>query len=109
MPSRKISPGALQRLKAGLRAEARQLRVRAVDGTPEAFLSSVPEVTKVVSGWRVRCYWALLRHRPDLQATEAAGLAVELSRDTVLLELDAEEVAIDACRLLNQPRFSSTE
>jgi hypothetical protein len=106
MSDKKVAPDVLRRLKEALLTEATALRGgrRALSGSP---LSSIPEVLPDVGRWRVLCYQQLLISQLDIEPKDAAGLAIELSRDELLVEHDPALVASDACRLLERWRQQS--
>lgn len=98
-------PGsALLRLKKVLATDAETLKWKSAVDPAASPLASVPDVPTDVGTWRADCYRQLARLRPDLSSREVAGMAIELSRDPVLIDRDPARVAIEACDLLEQSR-----
>ena len=87
---------ALGRLKEAIRREAAGLGVARTDGSAQG--------SGAVGSWRAECYRQLLVSKPGFKPEEAAQIAVELSKDREVGALQAEQVAIAACRLLGAER-----
>lgn len=94
----------LQRLKVALAREALTLKGKSSGDPLASAPPDAPDLSIDIGTWRTDCYRQLALLRPDLQAPEVAGMAVELSRDPRLVEREPSRVAIDACRLLDQSR-----